>query len=113
YLKHARVVVAPLRVARGIQNKVLEAMAMEKAVVATPACAAGLGAQAGSEIEVAADANDFAEKVLALLGGEHASRIAQAARRRVLSSYAWTASFACLDEVLEGRSSSPSVALAQ
>jgi len=42
YLQHAAVVVAPLRVARGIQNKILEAMAMARPVVATDACGAGL-----------------------------------------------------------------------
>jgi sugar transferase (PEP-CTERM/EpsH1 system associated) len=48
FLEHARVIVAPLRVARGIQNKVLEAMAMAKAVVVTPAVAAGMAAAVGS-----------------------------------------------------------------
>ena len=42
YLQHADVVVAPLRVARGVQNKILEAMAMGKPVVATNACGAGI-----------------------------------------------------------------------
>src|SRR5262249_48188099 len=45
YLRHARVVVAPLRVTRGIQNKVLEAMAMARPVVVTPGVAQALSAR--------------------------------------------------------------------
>ena len=47
YLQHARVVVAPLRVARGIQNKVLEAMAMGRPVVASATCGGGADCAAG------------------------------------------------------------------
>ena len=80
YLSHASVVVAPLRVARGIQNKVLEAMAMAKPVVATAACAGGLSARAGLEFDVAADAPGFASAVLAALAPARAdSPPAQAA----------------------------------
>ena len=101
YLKHARVVVAPLRVARGIQNKVLEAMAMAKAVVVTMSTAAALSAQRGVEIEVASEARAFAEKVLALMDPERALRMGSLARDRVLKDCAWSASYALLDELLE------------
>ena len=50
YLQHAAVVVAPLRVARGIQNKILEAMAMARPVVATDACGAGIDAVNGRRL---------------------------------------------------------------
>ena len=53
FLAHAAVAVAPLRVARGVPNKVLEAMAMAKAVVATPAAARGLRVRAGQDIVLA------------------------------------------------------------
>ena len=46
YLQHATLVVAPLRVARGVQNKILEAMAMARPVVATLACAKAINANA-------------------------------------------------------------------
>lgn len=101
YLRHAHVVVAPLRVARGIQNKVLEAMAMAKAVVATPACAAGLSARAGLELEVAADAQGFTAKVQALMEPGAAQDMGRLARERILRDYAWPASFSLLDAVLE------------
>jgi sugar transferase (PEP-CTERM/EpsH1 system associated) len=102
YLRHARVVVAPLRVARGIQNKVLEAMAMAKPVVTTPACAAAISAQAGTELAVAADAETFAAQVRALMQPERGSEMGRRARARILESYAWPASFARLDELLAG-----------
>lgn len=100
YLKHARVVVAPLRVARGIQNKVLEAMAMAKPVVATAQTAAALAARPGVEFEVASTAPAFAEKVLMLMDPEKALRMGTLARIRVLSDYAWHASHALLDDLL-------------
>jgi sugar transferase (PEP-CTERM/EpsH1 system associated) len=101
YLKHARVVVAPLRVARGIQNKVLEAMAMAKPVVATASTAAALSAQRGVELEVASEPLEFAERVLALMDPERALRMGTLARSSVLSDCSWPASYAKLDELLD------------
>jgi glycosyltransferase involved in cell wall biosynthesis len=101
YLQHARVVVAPLWVARGIQNKVLEAMAMAKPVVVTPPMAAGMLARPGVELEVASDAAEFAGKALLLMEPEAANRMGAAARARVLRDYAWSASYTRLDDLLE------------
>ena len=70
YLAAATVCVAPLRVARGVQNKLLEAMAMGKAVVATPFAAAGLGLQDGEQVLVGRSAQDLAGAVLQLLHDE-------------------------------------------
>ncbi len=73
YLQHARVVVAPLRVARGIQNKVLEAMAMAKPVVVTPPMAAAhVGAARASSSRSRPMRAEFAAKVLALMDPERA-----------------------------------------
>ena len=101
YLQHARVVVAPLRVARGIQNKVLEAMAMAKPVVVTAAAADALTAKRGVELEVATDARGFAAKVLALMDAEQASAMGRRARLRVLDDYDWQSSLKHLDELLQ------------
>ena len=60
YLAHAAAAVAPMRIARGIQNKVLEAMAMARPVVVTPDALEGIAAQPGTEVLVAADAAAFA-----------------------------------------------------
>ena len=101
YLAHAAAVVAPLRVARGIQNKVLEAMAMAKAVVATEACAAPIGARAGEELEVASDAQSFARAVESIMQSPRAVEMGALARRRVVADYTWAASFHALDKLLE------------
>jgi sugar transferase (PEP-CTERM/EpsH1 system associated) len=100
YLCHARAVVAPLRVARGIQNKVLEAMAMARPVVATSAAAAALSARLGVDLEVADDAAAFAAKVLAVMDPPAAAIMGQRARARILADYAWTSRFARLDELM-------------
>ncbi len=110
YLQHARAVVAPLRVARGIQNKVLEAMAMAKPVVVTAASAAALSVRQGEELEVASDPLDFATKVLSLMDPARASDIGNRARARVLRDYAWTASLKQLDELLQRGADPPRTA---
>jgi hypothetical protein len=60
-----------------------------------------LSAEHGVEIEVASEAPEFAQKVLALMDPERASRMGNLARVRVLSECAWPASYALLDELLE------------
>ncbi|MDD2739262.1 MAG: TIGR03087 family PEP-CTERM/XrtA system glycosyltransferase [Methylomonas lenta] len=67
YVAHAGLVVAPLRIARGIQNKVLEAMAMAKAVVVTPAAMEGIQANRAIQVSVADSPTAFAEQVIAYL----------------------------------------------
>lgn len=66
YLKVADVFVAPLRVARGVQNKVLEAMAAGVPVVATPEAVQGLKTYDGC-IKVEAHAERFAESILKMI----------------------------------------------
>jgi sugar transferase (PEP-CTERM/EpsH1 system associated) len=100
YLRHARAVVAPLRVARGIQNKVLEAMAMGRPVVVTSAVAAALTARLGVDLEVADDAAAFAAKVLAVMDPAAAAIMGRLARARILADYAWASRFARLDELI-------------
>ncbi len=67
YLAHAAVVVAPLRIARGIQNKVLEAMAMARPVVASTACAGPIAATSGEELLTAEGAEDYIDHIETLL----------------------------------------------
>ena len=90
YLKHARVVVAPLRVARGIQNKVLEAMAMARPVVVSATAAGALSAIPATEFEVVEGASGFIEKTIALMDPERGNGLGRAARQRVLADYNWT-----------------------
>ena len=101
YLQHAGVVVAPLRVARGIQNKILEAMAMERPVIATADCAAAVDAEKGTELITATTAAEFIEAiVLQLANPETSIAIGQAARSRVVARYSWEAHMNHIDRYL-------------
>lgn len=102
WLASADVVVAPLRIARGIQNKVLEAMAMARPVVASTQAFEGIDAQPGRDLLVAGDARAEADAVIALLADPvRAETIGRAARVRVEQRYAWPARLAPLDALLE------------
>lgn len=92
YVVRARLCVAPMRIARGVQNKVLEAMAMGKAVVATPAGYEGIIASPGEDLLVCSDPEGFARAVIELLG-DPAQRDAfgQNARRAMERTYHWDA----------------------
>jgi polysaccharide biosynthesis protein PslH len=110
YLQHARVVVAPLRVARGIQNKVLEAMSMEQAVVVAKAPAAGLGGMPGRDYAVAEGAEEFARVVLSCADQVAARSMGKTARAHVLAHYQWGANLASLDKLLAGDAGAPNTA---
>jgi sugar transferase (PEP-CTERM/EpsH1 system associated) len=111
YLQHARVVVAPLRIARGVQNKALEAMAMARPVVVTAACAAGIGGAVGREYEAAADALSFAQRVLDYLDPLVGDAVGQRARRRIRSEYSWDSNLSRFGALLEDSASSASARL--
>jgi sugar transferase (PEP-CTERM/EpsH1 system associated) len=98
YVAHAALAVAPLRIARGTQNKVLEAMAMGRPVVATPQAFEGLRAEPGRDLLVGADAAAFAAHVCDILDGRHPS-LGTAARAAVEQNYAWDATLAGLDDL--------------
>jgi sugar transferase (PEP-CTERM/EpsH1 system associated) len=100
YLAHATLVVAPLRIARGIQNKVLEAMSMEKTVIASPQALEGISAVPGVDILVAADEHRFIEHLTRLLAAQPSHDMGQAARRRVLQDYCWGKNLARLGDIL-------------
>ena len=90
WLAAADVVVAPLRIARGIQNKVLEAMAMARPVVASPAAFEGIEAEPGRDLIVADGAEAQAEAVTGLLADrDRAEAIGRAARQRMEEAYRW------------------------
>jgi len=98
WLAHARLVVAPLRIARGIQNKVLEGMAMARTLVATPQALEGIGARVGEEVRCAETAADLLRETLAALAGPD---LGPAARARVLHDFAWDTALARVDRLLE------------
>jgi sugar transferase (PEP-CTERM/EpsH1 system associated) len=101
WLAAAVLVVAPLEIARGVQNKVLEAMAMARPVVASTGAFEGIDAVPGRDLIVADGAQAQAEAVLALLGdGDRASALGRAARRRMIEGYSWDARLAPLAAML-------------
>ena len=99
YVAHADAVVAPLRIARGIQNKVLEGMAMGRPVVATPQAFEGVHAEPGRDLLVGEGAARIAALVAEVLRGEHPG-LGAAARRAVEQRHTWGASMQRLDALL-------------
>ncbi len=99
YVAHADACVAPLRIARGIQNKVLEAMAMGRPVIASPQAFEGVRAAAGQDLLVADGAEAMCGRVSEVLAGAHPG-LGAAARTAMLRAYAWPATLAKLDTIL-------------
>lgn len=98
----AGLVVAPLLTARGVQNKVLEGMAMGKAVVATPAAKEGIDAVPGEHLIVADGAGAFAQAVIALMQSPKAATgLGLAARNHMVAHYGWPQSLKHLDTLFD------------
>jgi len=101
WLARADVVVAPLGIARGLQNKVLEAMAMARPVVASPQAYEGIDAEPDRDLIVADGSAAQAAAVCALLDDPaRGEAIGAAARRQIEARYAWDAQLAPLDAML-------------
>ena len=100
YVGHADVVVAPLRIARGIQNKVLEGMAMARPVIATPQALAGIDALPDIHLLLAGDSRAFVQGIEKLMDPIFAEPFGAAARRRVLEKHAWGPSLTKYDRLL-------------
>jgi sugar transferase (PEP-CTERM/EpsH1 system associated) len=101
YVTHATACVAPLRIARGLQNKVLEAMACARPVVVSPQALEGIDCEPGRDLWRAEDAPAFAAACVALLRDPARARtMGQAARILVLSRYSWASKMARLDETM-------------
>ncbi|QNQ10962.1 TIGR03087 family PEP-CTERM/XrtA system glycosyltransferase [Sphingomonas alpina] len=99
WIAAASVVVAPLKLARGVQNKILEAMAMARPVVASAAAAAGIDHQ--DTIRVGETVGEIAEQVNALLANPSgAAALGQKARKQVEDRYSWEARLAPLDTIM-------------
>lgn len=102
YIAHAAAAVAPLQIARGIQNKVLESMALARPVVASPAAFEGVRAQPGRDLLVADGAEAWAATLRAVLLGHHPG-IGAAGRVAVQRGHDWAATLRRLDPLLERR----------
>jgi sugar transferase (PEP-CTERM/EpsH1 system associated) len=101
-LAKAAVAIAPLRIARGIQNKVLEALAMAKATVASPQALAGLPNLSEIPALCASAPAEWIDLIVRLLGDAGLRRqLGEAGRRYVKSHHDWDRCLAPLDEWLD------------
>jgi len=104
-LHRIRVGVAPLQIARGIPNKVLEMLAARRPVVATSAVAACLARAAASAIRICDDSAIFAHEVVSLLNDDDACRrAAEAGRQFVLARHAWEPGLRAFEALVTGDS---------
>ncbi|MFN6935186.1 MAG: TIGR03087 family PEP-CTERM/XrtA system glycosyltransferase, partial [Tsuneonella sp.] len=101
FLAAADVVLVPLSIARGVQNKVLEAMAMARPVVMSVEAETGIGGRDGVTYAIATDDVRLAEAAQHLLSsGPRALAMAAAARRFVVSEKSWGAALAPLKSLV-------------
>lgn len=100
YLKFATAVVAPMRLARGVQNKILEAMAMEKVVLTSEAGLEGIEAELGAEILLTNSLEDYLEFLPRILQRRD-HNIGRAARLKVLNDFNWDNTLPHLGQWLE------------
>ncbi|WP_326540114.1 TIGR03087 family PEP-CTERM/XrtA system glycosyltransferase [Pseudorhodoferax sp.] len=102
YIRGSALMVAPLAIARGTQNKILEAMAMGVPVVTSPAAAGGVDAEAERHFLVADTARQVADAVMRIVEQPaERARLAAAGRERMLSHHAWPSSMRRLDGIIE------------
>jgi sugar transferase (PEP-CTERM/EpsH1 system associated) len=100
YLAHAAAIVAPLRIARGIQNKVLEAMAMGRPTVISTQAFEGLRAEPDRDLLVARNADEFVSAIVRIWSEGLAHTLGARARHAVQTLYDWPRQLASLEAVL-------------
>jgi sugar transferase (PEP-CTERM/EpsH1 system associated) len=102
FVRASAVNIAPLRIARGTQNKILEAMAMGVPVVASSLAARGVDAVPGRDLQTASTPREFADAVVRLLEDPaERRRFAEAARERMLSHHSWENSMKEMDRIVD------------
>ena len=104
YIAAADVVVAPMRIARGVQNKVLEGMSMARPVVTTPQGLEGIDAVPSQDLVLADGAERVASAIETVLAdkvrGISIAELCANARRHIVEHYSWAARLTVLDELL-------------
>ena len=102
FIRKSALMVAPLNIARGTQNKILEAMAMGVPVVTSTIAAGGVDAQSEEHFLVADTPQDYAQAVLRIVDNpQERSRLSAAGRQRMLTNHAWIGSMQRLDGIIE------------
>ena len=101
YVWRSAATVAPLNIARGTQNKILEAMAMGVPVVCSGLAARGVDAVVGEHLLAASTPQGYADAIAGLLDDDTARRrLASAGRARVETHHSWEVAMARLDRLL-------------
>ncbi|PKM37854.1 MAG: sugar transferase [Gammaproteobacteria bacterium HGW-Gammaproteobacteria-10] len=100
FIAHADLVVTPLRIARGIQNKVLEAMAMAKPVIATSMAIEGIPVDDSLNVAIIDDVQSFADRVCESLAQDEGDKQSKNNRRFVLKNFSWQTSTDRLIELI-------------
>jgi len=102
FVRQSALMVAPLNIARGTQNKILEAMAMGVPVVTSRVAAGGVDAEPVKHFLVADTPQEYSDAILGVLQNPvERQRLAVAGRQRMLSNHAWSHSMARLDGIIE------------
>lgn len=102
YVTRCAVNVAPLNIARGTQNKILESLAMGVPTVASIHAAAGVDAVPGEHLLVASSPEEYTEALLRLLTSrQERRRFSEAGRSRMLSHHSWKGSMEKLDKIID------------
>jgi sugar transferase (PEP-CTERM/EpsH1 system associated) len=102
FIRSSALMVAPLNIARGTQNKILEAMAMGVPVVTSTIAAGGVDAESVKHFLVADTPEEYAQAILRIVESpEERERLASAGRQRMLSHHAWPHSMARLDQIID------------
>ena len=102
YVRGSAATVAPLAIARGTQNKILESMAMGVPVVCSEIAARGVDALPNEHLLTASSAEEYARQTLRILdNAEERRRLSYSALARVHSNHSWTASMSKVDSIIE------------
>jgi len=102
FIRYAGQIVAPLRVARGVQNKVLEAMAMARPVLASPAAMEGIFWNGDSGIRICRSTEDWIAALAEPKGAGEGDAAGEALRSHVCRHFSWDASAGSLVTVING-----------
>lgn len=102
YIRHAKASIAPIKTSRGVQNKVLESMAMARPTIADASCSDAIKQCGAQELIIASSIDDYLGAIEKCLEDtEFSDVLGKNARARILADYNWTKNFSCIDPYLE------------
>lgn len=102
YVARSALTVSPLKIARGVQNKILESMAMGVPVVASRIAAAGVDAEVGEHLLAADSPQELRDAILRIVGDrDERNRLGRAGHERVRARHTWASAMRRLDAIIE------------